>query len=669
MAEDIEVTAAEIARLAGVGRAAVSNWRRRHDDFPHPSGGTGTSPSFKLADVESWLRDQGKLAEIPLRERVWRQLDALRGDRPMASLMAALGVFLHYLRGAGRVALRKRTDEDLATDLLPAVAQAQPRLAKFLPSRLEPKHIALLRAVSELVEADGVERTFEQLSDRFGDEHGRQLAATPKTLATLMADLLVEPVSSVLDPACGSGALLATAAGVKSCSHVYGQEIDSSLAALATVRTLFGAGEAEIQAGDSLRADEFADLVVDAVVCNPPFNDRHWGHEELTYDSRWEYGLPPKGESELAWLQHCLAHVRPGGSVVVLMPPAASSRRSGKKIREMLVRRGALHSVIALPPGVAPPYGIPLSIWVLRRPAESQAPQGVLFVDLAEEQADLSAIRTHVVPLVSGFLSGRYEGKQGLSRVVATIDLLDEEVDLTPARHMRPTVAPTNAADMSVTRHSLIKLLGDLASLMPTVEPANGASGSPAMTSISELARSGAVVVRHQLGRKLGEADIQGTSVLRARDVVAGSAPSGVVAEHDGFDQWTALQPGDVVVAVLDRRVAVRVISEPGALLGSQLHLLRPDQELVDPWFLAGFIRGSAGRWVSGSPLPRLDIRRVEVPRLSITEQRRYGATFRKVHEFEDAIRRTATLGGELVRAMVDGLATGELRPENGPNG
>lgn len=59
-----EVTAAGIARLAGVGRAAVSNWRRRHADFPKPVGGTETSPSFALAEVESWLRDQGKLAEV-----------------------------------------------------------------------------------------------------------------------------------------------------------------------------------------------------------------------------------------------------------------------------------------------------------------------------------------------------------------------------------------------------------------------------------------------------------------------------------------------------------------------------------------------------------------------------------------------------------------------------
>ena len=83
-----EVTAAGIARLAGVGRAAVSNWRRRHTDFPKPVGGTETSPSFALTEVENWLRRQGKLAEVPLRERVWQQV-AGHPEGPVTALVHA----------------------------------------------------------------------------------------------------------------------------------------------------------------------------------------------------------------------------------------------------------------------------------------------------------------------------------------------------------------------------------------------------------------------------------------------------------------------------------------------------------------------------------------------------------------------------------------------------
>src|SRR5699024_10087531 len=69
--EQVQVSATEIARLARVGRAAVSNWRRRYATFPEPSGGTTTSPSFDLHDVEHWLRSNGKLDDIDQADRLW----------------------------------------------------------------------------------------------------------------------------------------------------------------------------------------------------------------------------------------------------------------------------------------------------------------------------------------------------------------------------------------------------------------------------------------------------------------------------------------------------------------------------------------------------------------------------------------------------------------------
>ncbi|MFF9345343.1 hypothetical protein ACF1CG_36990 [Streptomyces sp. NPDC014773] len=59
-AEDV-VLLAEAARIAGVGRAAVVNWRR-HADFPAPTGGSTTHPEFDRAAVVAWLLAHDKLA-------------------------------------------------------------------------------------------------------------------------------------------------------------------------------------------------------------------------------------------------------------------------------------------------------------------------------------------------------------------------------------------------------------------------------------------------------------------------------------------------------------------------------------------------------------------------------------------------------------------------------
>ncbi|MFF9691317.1 hypothetical protein [Streptomyces sp. NPDC014623] len=53
---------AEAARIAGVGRAAVVNWRRRHDDFPDPVAGTDVHPRFARSAVVSWLLAHDKIA-------------------------------------------------------------------------------------------------------------------------------------------------------------------------------------------------------------------------------------------------------------------------------------------------------------------------------------------------------------------------------------------------------------------------------------------------------------------------------------------------------------------------------------------------------------------------------------------------------------------------------
>ena len=84
----------------------------------------------------------------------------------------------------------------------------------------------------------------------------------------------------------------------------------------------------DVRTGDSLRDDAFPGLPVDAVMCNPPYGDREWGHDELAFDTRWAYGVPPRSEPELAWIQHALAHLSEGGHAVLLLPPATASRSS-----------------------------------------------------------------------------------------------------------------------------------------------------------------------------------------------------------------------------------------------------------------------------------------------------------------------------------------------------
>ncbi|MGW9240695.1 N-6 DNA methylase [[Kitasatospora] papulosa] len=696
-----EVTAAGIARLAGVGRAAVSNWRRRHPDFPKPVGGTEASPSFALPEVEQWLRDQGKLAEVPLRERVWQQLSGHPDGAVTALVHAGCALLLVRDRPTAWLEMAAVSDARMA-EVLPVAldhvltnrfgegrAVPTPTASALLPS------VPLLRATAELAAEAGTRPAFDFLFGRQLDANPRQYTLTPPGLAELMADL-AQPAGdtvrrgggsdsrTVLDPAAGTGALLCA---VGRPTALYAQEADPGLSALTALRLALHTQGSEADAptltartGDTLRTDAFPGLTVDTVLCHPPFNERNWGHDDLAYDPRWEYGFPARTESELAWVQHALAHLREGGTAVVLMPPAAASRRSGRRIRADLLRRGALRAVIALPAGAAPPYGIPLHIWVLRKPGAGRPPAPeLLVVDAAESEAsgapagrdrlDWPAVRGAVLDAWTPFdAPGRrepVEERPGTSRAVPVIELLDDDVDLAPARHLPPPATGGDAAELARVRERLDDTLRLTARLTPPPAVPGEQARRP-VTTVGELARAGALHLRTGSGAGSGTAP-----VLTEHDVLAGTGPSGTPSAPAGSpeEEPLLLEPGDVVVPVVGGGSVARVVDETtaGAVLGRNLQLLRPDPAALDPWFLAGFLRGTANNRQASSyasTATRLDARRIQVPRLPLDEQRRYGERFSALAAFEDALREAGRLGGQLVQGMYDGLTDGSVAPE-----
>ncbi|WP_326762979.1 N-6 DNA methylase [Streptomyces phaeochromogenes] len=680
-----EVTAAGIARLAGVGRAAVSNWRRRHADFPKPVGGTETSPSFALTEVETWLRTQGKLAEVPLRERVWQQL-AGHPEGPVTALVhVGCALLLVNDRPTVWLELSAGSDARLA-ELLPAPLDQvlTPRFGLVRKRAVDTPTAAqlrlsapLLRGAADLAAELGTRKAYEFLLRRHLDANPRQYTLTPTGLAALMTDL-AGPARTVLDPACGTGALLRAVAAAQGAlgiedQHLYGQDSAPELAALTALRLALHA-EATVTtvrtaAADSLRDDAYGTLTADAVLCHPPFNERNWGHDELAYDPRWEYGFPARTESELAWVQHALARLKEGGIAVLLMPPAAASRRSGRRIRADLLRRGALRAVIALPPGAAPPYNLPLHLWVLRRPALTAHPAQpeVLLADTGAFTADgrggldWQSVRTAVLDAWRPFdRTGTAPEQPGLSRSVPVIELLDDDVDLAPARHLPPPAAGGGAEQLADVRDRLGETLRRTGDLTPPAADPRPPTRWP-LTTIGELARGGALQLR--TGGNGGHARVP---VLTDHDVLAGTAPSGTLPESD--EEAVLTEPGDVVVPVLGGGAIARVVDEAtaGAALGRNLALLRPDPAAIDPWFLAGFLRGTANNRQASSyasTATRLDARRLQVPRLPLDQQRTYGERFRALAEFEEALRLAGRLGEQLVRGMYDGLTDGTVEP------
>ncbi|MFD3656411.1 N-6 DNA methylase [Streptomyces sp. NPDC058620] len=704
-----QVTAAEISRIAGVTRATVSNWRRRHDDFPAPSGGTDSSPLYDLEAVRMWLEARGQSSAATPSEELRTVLRLHGSGSGVAGRLFPLVL----------AASRRSADELTVLDGLPdsdVIAQADSAAAELAGSvpeaqtvHFRPDDVSALRALIRCVRSEGAQSTLDVLAEReLDDTASSGTYQTPPGLADLMARLLSDHTTRVLDPACGSGSLLAAAAR-RGATGLYGQDSLSVQAQRTAVRLLLSAPDAQVtvRAGDTLRADAFPELRVGGVLCNPPYGDRDWGHEELAYDQRWAYGVPPRIESELAWTQHALAHLEPGGYAVILLPPATAARASGRRIRAELVRSGALRAVVGLPIGASAPLHIGLHLWVLQRPEPGgTGGASVLFVDVSGDQGEGAAsspqaTQSRLRPRRTGVdwsgLSDEvlahwaaYRGDPeafadtpGAARAVPTIDLVDDLVDLTPARQVRAApvdIDPAEVAERAEERRKLLvtslTALESAAGFGPWRAAVTESARAWRTATVSDLARGGALsllraavpVSRGDTRDESPDTDGRERPVLTASDIRSGASPSGS-AEDLRTDAAHTVATGDVLVRGVagGNGMMVRVADEADAeaLLGHHIHLLRPDPARLDPWFLAGFLGAEdniAGA-STGSTVLHVTPGRLRVPLLPLEEQRRYGAAFRRAHELRAAARRTAELGEETARALLTGLTAGALLP------
>ncbi len=694
------MTASGIAKMASVGRAAVSNWRRRYADFPLPTGGTTASPVFDAASVEQWLQRQGKLQAASTAEKLWRLVEGFSPAARIGEALCITGAYLLAQSWQAKPGLP--TPKQLVTRLRARDKHLAQLVGALLPDQWSAQHESMLHLAALAARESDPDAAFEHLHGQYAGS-ARSLTgpdATPEAVAEIML-ALAGTGEEIFDFTCGTGSILRVAAEQALSRgrtiNCLAQEVKPQHALTTLLRLWFihdravaaglPAAPPVVSVGDSLLDDRFADLTADVVVANPPFGIHDWGHERLSYDPRWTFGVPPRTEPELAWVQHALAHLAPGKTAVLLMPPAAAARSAGKRIRTELVRRGALQAVIALPPGMLLPAAIGLHLWVFTNsPAGPSTSPRLLFVDstmaagaqgsAASRSASARAVREIVTRAWKAYQArGTHPGEAGVFRIVPAVDVLDNEVDLTPRRHLPLT--GRQGLDHRQTRER-IKTFGGLldearAGLPAVSEVVSVSVSRAAMADIADLLRSGSLSIHRAVNRARGTTAVGAraveVTVLTGSDVLAGGPPTGMMTLAADRDPETCVAAGDVLVPIVAREVVARVATpdQIGAELGLGVHAIRADPDVIDPWFLTGVLSRADNTRIAGraatttSGVIRIDVRRLAVPVLPIEEQRAYGDAFRRLAQFQTTLAHITKQGNDLAKDIVDGLTSGAL--------
>ena len=594
------VSPSDIADIAGVSRGAVSNWRKRADDFPQALAGSAAKPLFSREQVTSWLAGRGHDIKSDAGETaVWAAMNALRGE---LSVDESIDLILSLTCA--------RKSDDSSTTIVPS------------DLRVSPVALAGLTTAVDSVDKSELGRAADFLLERLARSQGKvgaDYGFVGSRTSTLLAKLAASRPGDVLyDPACGIAvALLAAIDEGARPSRVVGHDVNDRALRIAHQRALLHGAIIEFLATDVLREDADSALQADLIIAEPPFGLRLDASVRLT-DARFEFGTPPRKSADTAWLQHVVAHLTDTGRGYVLTP-AGTLFRGGEDrvIRTELIRRGCVEAIVGLPGKMLPHTAIPLALWVVRRPTSAGAHDEILFIDATEVESPEES--------VADWLQDAEQRLDVPHADVFVTDVLAAESVLTPQRWVDRTerepadVARVYAEGWTAINDTMQKLQNVLESFKHFAD----FSKSRVLT-VAELIDEGVLELR--MGRSADRYENL-PEELRERIATAADVRDGTLREiglEGDFDNLPDLTcEGDVLVTAMNT-IRARLDEAGGHLPSTGVYRLRVvDHDVVSPDYLAIALTGRwNGRFQPASTIQRALIRELEVPLVPKRDQR-----------------------------------------------
>jgi len=263
-------------------------------------------------------------------------------------------------------------------------------------------------------------RRFNELANETAGDH-----FTPREVIRLMVSilfmhddkLLATPgtVRKLLDPACGTGGMLAEAQNYLREHHsaarlyVYGQDYNKRAFATAAADMLMkqvdhnGSGD-NVRFGDSFTDDRFDGERFDYFLTNPPFGvdwkkqqkEIQRQHEKLGFDGRFGAGLPRVNDGALLFLQHMIHKFEPvrpaeqkhGSRLAIVFsgsPLFTGGAGSGEsEIRRWIIENDWLEAIVALPEQMFYNTGIGTYVWIVTNRKEKRRKGKIQLIDARE---------------------------------------------------------------------------------------------------------------------------------------------------------------------------------------------------------------------------------------------------------------------------------------------
>lgn len=287
-------------------------------------------------------------------------------------------------------------------------------------SRLGSSTTARAKSLNGIVKlVDGVEykgddgkdilgEIYEYLIGQFAASAGKKGGEfyTPHQVSKILAKIVTSGVEksdeffNVYDPTMGSGSLLLTVGQELpngTPMKYFGQELNTTTYNLARMNLMMhdvSFNNMILNNADTLEIDwpDGPDekgidhpRSFDAVVANPPYSAKWDNSETKLKDPRFsEYGkLAPASKADFAFILHSVYHLNNTGTMAIVLPHGVLFRGAAEgKIRQTLIEKNYLDTVIGLPANLFYGTSIPTTILVFKK---NRKIKDILFIDASND--------------------------------------------------------------------------------------------------------------------------------------------------------------------------------------------------------------------------------------------------------------------------------------------
>lgn len=324
-------------------------------------------------------------------------------------------------------------------------------------------------------------RAYEYCLSKFAEAEGKRAGEfyTPSCVVRTLVEVLRPYNGRVYDPCCGSGGMFVQSAdfvthhaGNINNLSIFGQDANATTRKMALMNLAIRNIEADLGGynADTFHNDLHTTLKADFILANPPFNLSDWNDGSLNDDPRWQYGVPPSGNANFAWLQHMIHHLSPNGKIGMVLANGSLSTQSGGEgeIRKKIVEADLVAGIVAMPTQLFYTTQIPVSLWFLSRNKNQK--NKTLFIDarkmgtmLTRRLREMTAEDiTKIAQTFEAFDNGTLEDIKGFCAAVTIDEIAKQDYILTPGRYVG---IEDQADDGEPFAEKMNRLTGELSAL------------------------------------------------------------------------------------------------------------------------------------------------------------------------------------------------------------